>query len=104
MKPLAPPVRLTANTAVAIVFKLAPDFASLLDEFPAAWKPCLPGRLPGHHVEDVIVTEGQPLYARPHRLDQVKLAAAKVEFQKMEEAGIIQRSDSPYASPLCMVP
>ena len=56
MEPLAPPVSLTANTAVASVFKLAPDVSSLLDEFPAAWKPRLPGKLPGQQVEHVIET------------------------------------------------
>ena len=55
-------------------------------------------------MEHVIETEGQQLYARPRRLDQVKLAAAKAEFQKMEAAGIVRRSDSPWASPLHMVP
>ena len=83
--------------------KLAPDVASLLDEFPAAWNPRLPGKLPEHNVEHVIETEGQPLYARPRRLDQVKLAQAKAEFQKLESAGIFRRSDSPWASPLHMV-
>ena len=38
--------------------------------------------------------------ARPHCLDQVKLPLAKAEFKKMETAGIIRRSDSPWASPL----
>ena len=104
MKPLTSPVISTADTAVASVFKLAPDVSSLLDEFPAAWKPRPPGKMPGHQVEHVIETEGQPLYARPRRLDQVKLAIAKSEFQKMETAGIIRRSDSPWASPLHMVP
>ena len=78
--------------------KLAPDVASLLDEFPAAWNPRTPGKLPEHNVEHVIETEGQPLYARPCRLDQVKLAQAKAEFQKLESAGIIRPSDSPWAS------
>ena len=54
-------------------------------------------------MEHVIETEGQPLYARPRRLDQVKLAQAKAEFQKLESAGLIRRSDSPWASPLHMV-
>ena len=34
---------------------------------------------------------------------KVKLAQAKAEFQKLESAGIIRRSDSPWASPLHMV-
>ena len=104
LEPLAPPRFSTADSSVASVCKLAPDVTSLLDEFPAAWKPRIPGKLPNHNVEHVIETEGQPLYARPRRLDQVKLALAKTEFQKMETAGIIRRSDSPWASPLHMVP
>ena len=104
LEPLAPPVGLPAYSAVASVFKLAPDITSLLDEFSAAWTPLSPGQLPGHAVKHVIETEGQPLHARPRRLDLVKLAAAKAEFQKMETAGIIRRSDSPWSSPLHMVP
>ena len=104
LMPLAPPVFSPADSSIASISKLAPDIASLLDEYPAAWNPRLPGQLPGHQVKHVIETEGQPLYARPRRLDQVKLAAAKEEFQKMEDAGIIRRSDSPWASPLHMVP
>ena len=49
-------------------------------------------------------TEGQPLYAHPRRLDQVKLALAKAEFQKMEAALTICPSDSPLASPLTLFP
>ena len=47
-----------------------------------------------------------PLYACSLCLDQVKLPLAKAEFQKMETAGIINcfESDSPWASPLYMVP
>ena len=89
LTPLAPPVISTADPAVSSVFKLAPDVSSLLNEFPDAWKPRQPGQLPGHQVKHVIETEGQPCYARPRRLDQVKLAAAKAEFQRMEAAGII---------------
>ena len=84
--------------------KLTPVVASLLDEFPAAWNPQTPGKLPEHNVEHVIEAEGQQLYARPRLLDQVKLALAKAEFQKLQSAGIIHRSDSPWASPLHMVP
>ena len=91
-------------STIASVSKLAIDVASLLDEYPAAWKPCLPGQLPGHYVEHVIETEEQPLYACPSHLDQVKLAFAKAEFQNMEAEGFICCSDSPWASPLHMVP
>jgi len=85
----------TADPAVTSVFKLAPDVSSLLKEFPAAWEPRQPGQLPGHKVEHVIETEGQPLFDCARWLDQVKLESARTEFRKIEEAGIIQRSDSP---------
>lgn len=42
------------------------------------------------------------MYAR--KLAAAKLAAAKAEFAYMEEFGIVQRSNSPWASPLHMVP
>ena len=53
-----------------------------------------------HYIE----TSGPPLHARPRRLDGEKLQVAKDEFNKMEQMGIIQRSDSPWASPLHVVP
>ena len=103
LKPLSSPVDSTAGPTVASISKLVPDVSSLLNEFPQAWNPCPPNHLPGHQVKHKIETEGQPLYARPRCLDQVKLNASKAEFQKMESAGLIRRSDSPWASPLHMV-
>ena len=50
-----------------------------------------------------MIETGQLFSVHHHCLDQVKLAEAKVEFQKLESAGIIRRSDSPWASPLHMV-
>ncbi|XP_076441065.1 uncharacterized protein LOC143280318 [Babylonia areolata] len=44
------------------------------------------------------------LHARARRLNPEKLAAAKAEFLKMEEMGIIRRSNSPWSSPLHVVP
>ena len=44
----------TADTAVASVFKLTLDVSSLLDEYPAALKTRLPGKLPGHQVEHLV--------------------------------------------------
>ena len=57
-----------------------------------------------HWVRHHIQTSGPPLHARARRLDGEKLAAARSEFQKMEDLGIIRRSDSPWASPLHVVP
>ena len=54
-------------------------------------------------MEHVIKTSGRPVFAKPHRLDPDKLRVAKEEFAKLEAAGIIRRSDSPWSSPLHMV-
>ena len=45
-----------------------------------------------------------PIHTRASRLDGKKLALAKAEFQKMEDLGIVRRSDLPWALPLDVVP
>jgi hypothetical protein len=75
----------------------------LLDEFPAvvcASKPLPPV---SHDVVHHIVTHGPPIASKFRKLDDEKLAAAKAEFKQLEEDDIIQRSTSPWSSPLHMV-
>jgi cleavage and polyadenylation specificity factor subunit 1 len=62
-------------------------------------------RLPEVHRDVVhhIVTIGLPIAAKFCRLDGEKLEAAKKEFKQLQEDGIIQRSTSPWSSPLHMV-
>ena len=57
-----------------------------------------------HGVEHHLATTGPPVCARARRLDPTKLAVAKAEFANMERLGIVRRSDSPWASPLHIVP
>ena len=85
---------------------IPPEFATLLAGFPSvANRDSMSfAANPAHGVEHVIVTTGQPISAKFRRLDPAKLAAAKAEFQAMESAGIIRPSDSPWASPLHLVP
>ena len=79
-----------------------PEFQSLLAEFPMVTnKEALQfAKEPKHGVEHTIETSGRPVFARARRLDPEKLAAAKAEFDAMEKAGIIRRSNGPWASPL----
>lgn len=56
-----------------------------------------------HGVEHHIVTTGPPVHAHARRLDPEKLEAAKAEFKRMEQMGIIRRSNSAWSSPLHMV-
>ena len=57
-----------------------------------------------HGVEHHIVTSGPPVHSRPRRLTAPKLALAQAEFQQLERAGIIRRSNSPWSTPLHMMP
>ena len=80
------------------------DFDRIIDDFQELLVPRFkPSDENKHGVEHHIVTEGPPLHARARRLDADKLAAAKAEFTKMEELGIIRRSNSPWSSPLHIV-
>jgi hypothetical protein len=44
------------------------------------------------------------VFAKSRHLDPEKLKIAKAEFKRLESAGIIRRSTSPWASPLHIVP
>ncbi len=81
----------------------ASSYRAILDEFPEVVN--LSKRLleVSHKVVHHIVTTGPPIVAKFCRLDGEKLEAVKVEFQQLEAYGIIQRSTSPWASPLHMV-
>jgi hypothetical protein len=57
-----------------------------------------------HDVVHHIKTSGPPIALRFRRLGGNKLEAARREFEAMERDGIIERSTSPWASPLHMVP
>ena len=80
------------------------EFAKLLAEFPDVTQPSFSNPSPKHGVELFIPTQGPPLHARARRLPPDKLQLAKNEFKKMEELGIIRRSNSQWSSPLHMVP
>jgi cleavage and polyadenylation specificity factor subunit 1 len=74
-----------------------------LSEFPSITQPFDVQSSPSHGVQHAIVTNGRPTTAKFRRLDPVRLAAAKSEFQKMLEAGVVRRSGSCWSSPLHMV-
>lgn len=79
-------------------------YAKVLADFPDIITPQFHSTMPKHGVAHHIPTTGPPLHARARRLPPDKLKQAKEEFRKMEEMGIVRRSDSPWASPLHMVP
>jgi hypothetical protein len=60
-------------------------------------------RQPAKGVQHQISTTGQPVTAKFRRLDPVRLAAARAEFDSMLAAGIVHRSHSSWSSPFHMV-
>ncbi|ORU93857.1 MAG: hypothetical protein A6F71_09040 [Cycloclasticus sp. symbiont of Poecilosclerida sp. M] len=78
------------------------SFDAIIDEFPEQLVPSTDSNK--HGVEQYITTDGPPLHDRARRLKQDKLEVAKAEFAEMEKMGIIRRSNSPWASPLHIVP
>ena len=66
----------------------------LLAEFPTNTTPVFTLSSIKHKVEHFIPTNGPPVHARACRLPPDKLAAAKEEFNNMEEMGLIRKSSS----------
>ena len=79
-------------------------YSRLLEQFPTITRPEFSSKSVRHGVEHLIQTEGPPVHARARSLPPDKLVIAKEESRKMEDMGIIRRSDSPWSSPLHMVP
>ncbi len=80
-------------------------FASILtEEFPDVLTPTFNVCTPKHRIQHHITTTGPPTYAKPRRLHGDKLTAAKREFKFLADNGVVRRSNSPYSSPLHMVP
>jgi len=93
------------TNAAAAVSNLPPQVQKLLQEFPQLLRPSTAPPDPLHGVVHRIDTgSAAPVFARPRRLDPEKHRIAEAEFLALEKAGIVQRSKSPWASPLHMVP
>ncbi len=88
-------------SAVLAGLSTVPD---VLNDFPDVVNVGKTLPVPSHDVQHHIRTSGPPIASRFRRLEGTKLEAARREFEEMERDGIVQRSTSPWASPLHMVP
>lgn len=79
-------------------------YHDLLQKFEELVKPYPSLAEVRHNTVHRIETTGQPVFARPRRLDPKRLAVAKTEFQKMLELGICRPSKSNWSNPLHLVP
>jgi hypothetical protein len=81
------------------------DVKILLQKFPFILRTGDVKPTPTHGVEHHIHTGSHPpIFAKSRHLDPEKLEIAKAEFKRLESAGIICRSKSPWASPFHMFP
>ncbi|BHF71785.1 hypothetical protein SprV_0401484500 [Sparganum proliferum] len=83
---------------------IACPYRDLLLQHPNIIKPQFRSGAIQHDIVHHIRTSGPPVFARPRRLAPSRLQAAKAEFEHMLQLGIIRPSESPWASPLHMVP
>ncbi|CAI2734883.1 unnamed protein product [Schistosoma spindalis] len=79
-------------------------FTDILKEYECITKVNYQTEPTAHHVQHHIITTGPPISAKARRLPPHKLQIAKREFEHMMQLGIIRQSNSPWASPLHMVP
>nr|VZI33766.1 unnamed protein product [Spirometra erinaceieuropaei] len=97
--------RFTAPTNLSVLdTDIASPFRQLLLSHPNIINPQFRSGEVQHDVVHHIRTSGPPVFARPRRLAPERFQAAKAEFGHMVQPGIIRPSDSPWASPLHMVP
>ncbi len=83
---------------------LSPEWpVAFLEEFKEVVTPSKVLLPVNSDVEHHIQMTGTPIASKFRRLDPDKLAAAKAEFLQLERDGIVQRSNSPWSSPLHMV-
>ncbi|BHF74562.1 hypothetical protein SprV_0501764800 [Sparganum proliferum] len=95
----------TAPTNLSVLdTDIASPFRQLLLSHPNIINPNFRSGEVQHDVVHHIRTSGPPVFARPRRLAPDRFQAAKAEFEHMLQLGIIRPSESPWASPLHMVP
>jgi cleavage and polyadenylation specificity factor subunit 1 len=112
VKSFLPNVLPTVEPSVSVSLAAQPipdsvpeDVKRLLQKFPSILRTGDVMPTPTHGVEHHIHTGGHlPVFEKSRHLDPEKLEIAKADFKCSESAGIVHRSNSPWASPLLMVP
>jgi len=86
-----------------VLLSTTDDYLQLLAEFPVLTQPTFSSSTAKHGLLH-IATTGPTVYAQAQCLDPAKLTIARAEFANMEPLCILRRSDSPWASPVHIVP
>jgi hypothetical protein len=105
LTPSSQPSPTLSTSSVTSSTSLPADVADLLHHFPSVTSPPTSRwPHPNHTTTHTIHTTGPPLSARARRLSSAQLDVAKSTFEELERLGIVSRSQSPWATPLHMVP
>ena len=97
------PISSATTNHLALVEPTSNKFRKVLNEFPDLLKPTFSTAVVKHGVQHFIPTKDRPVFARARRLAPEKLKIAEAEFLEMKKMCIIEKSSSPWASPLHMV-
>ncbi|CAE1300346.1 unnamed protein product [Acanthosepion pharaonis] len=103
LRVLGTPTR-QGSTGISVATCHGREYLDLLTQFTDITLPLQVTASGDHQTQHHIRTRGPPAHSHPRRLAPHKLAYAKKQFDKMLSDGIIRPSDSPYASPLHLVP
>ncbi|GFN91209.1 Pol polyprotein [Plakobranchus ocellatus] len=95
---------LSTDSDLALIEPTSNRFRKILNGYLELLQPVFSTAEVKHGVKHFIPTKDCPVSARARRLAPDKLAPAKKEFLEIEKMGIIQISNSPWASFLHMVP
>ena len=78
--------------------------ADIIAKFPSITESFSALIVPLHNTRHHIVTSGSPVSCKPRPLHGEKLTAVKEEFSQLEDLGVVRPSNSPWASPIHLVP
>lgn len=78
------------------ISQLCDEFASIFSDKPGRTHLCT------HHIE--LIKDAKPFKSIPYRLNPEKTQYLKQEIANLLQAGLIEESSSPYASPVILVP
>ncbi len=104
LQPVGCTIAAASSRFAASISHIVPLVRSLLASFPSIVSDGKGTPRPRHGVRHFVETSGCPVFAKARRLDPDKLKIAEAEFRSLEAAGIVRGSNSPWSSPLHMVP
>lgn len=79
-------------------------YHKVVSKFPQLFDPNSNLKPKTHCVTHCIETKGPPVYSKARRLSPEKLKVVKSQFETLLQQGVIRPSNSPYASPIHLVP